>query len=150
MTIDVTEILTDSDLATTFNVIRRAETVGTNGRQTTTNTTFSNVVGVVTAIGPNDLDRQDGYEKNYRSISVVTKFNLRGASTGYQPDIIFWRGTNYVVRAIDNYPQFGQGFYQVECTSMDQIDDALTTGLKPQLSFNLINNSEYVGVIYAS
>ena len=120
--LDVSELLIDPDLADTFTVNRRTETIGTNGRTTIASKLLRGITGVVTAISPSDLDRADGYQVMTRSISVVTKFRLKGEVTGSQPDIVIWRGDNYVVKHVDNYPQFGHGFIQAECTSMDRTD----------------------------
>lgn len=145
--LDVSEVLTDPDIATTFDVRRRAETVGTNGRSATSDTLFRNVVGVVTAIGPSDLERADGYQVTPRRISVVTKFRLRGEVTGFQPDVVVWRGSNYLVKAVDPYPQFGNGFVQAECSSMDKTDPALEPPAPGQFAFNIAAQSGLVGVV---
>ncbi len=142
--LDVTEILNDPDFVDTFTVQRRSEVIGVNGRSQQTVQTFSNVVGVVTAIGPSDLDRQDGYQTMRRSISIVTKFRIQGEATGIQPDIIVWRGDNFVVKSLEPYPQFGVGFVQVECTSMDQTDVPLLAPTPPALQFNQPSNSQYL------
>ena len=120
--LDVSEILTDPDFADKFNVRRRSETVDTHGRSTVAEQLFSQVVGVVTAISPSDLDRREDYQAMTRSISIVCQFRLRGETDGGQPDIVVWRGNNYIVKHIDPYPQFGRGFIQAECSSMDRVD----------------------------
>ena len=144
--LDVTSLLADPDLTDTFTVLRRVETVGTNGRSTTSSQTFVNVVGVVTAIGPSDLDRKDDYQSMSRSISIVTKFRMQGEVTGAQPDIVVWRGDSYVVRSIDLYPQFGPGFVQVECTSMDRTDVAMPGTPSAAVKYNQASNSQYIPV----
>lgn len=145
--LDVTQILTDPDLVDIFDVIRRQETVDNTGTSVVTPTTFSRVIGVVTSIGPSSLDRSENYQTFTRSISVVTKFPLRGETTGYQPDIVYWRGDSFVVKAIDPYPQFGPGFWQAECTSMDKTDAALDVVPQAPLSFSLAGNSGYLALM---
>lgn len=122
--LDVTDVLFDPDLTDTFTVERRVETVGSNGRSTTSVTAFSGL-GVVTSAGPNDLARLDDSQRMGRVISIVTAANLRGAVNGYQPDVIQWRGNRFVIATIDNYPQFGSGFTQAICVGMDLVDAAL-------------------------
>lgn len=120
--LDVSDIVTDPDFADRFTVVRRTETVGDYGRSTIVEQLFANTIGVVTMGSPNDLDRREDYQNFTRSITVVTRFALRGAVTGYQPDIIEWRGTRHVVKHAAPYPQFGRGFYQAECSSMANMD----------------------------
>ena len=120
--LDVSDIVTDPDFADKFKVIRRKELVDAYGRVTTSDQIFRNVVGVVTMSSPNDLERQADYQNFTRSISVVTRFAMQGEVTGYQPDIIEWRGTRHLVKVCQPYPQFGRGFYQVECSSMANTD----------------------------
>ena len=145
--LDVTPLLLDPDMTDIFTVLRRTEVVGVNGRSTVVPQTFPRVHGVVTAIGPSDLDRKDDYQQMARSISIVTKFRLQGEVTGAQPDIVVWRGDNYLVRSLEPYPQFGPGFVQVECTSMDRTDVAFPSATEePGLRFNVATNSQYLPI----
>ncbi len=121
--LDVDSVLLDPDFLDNFIVQRRMETVDNNGYSQLSTTSYT-AVGVVNPIAPNDLDRQAGYQVMGRTISVVTKFALRGEVTGEQPDIVLWRGNHYVVKAINLYPQYGAGFIEAECTSMDRVDTA--------------------------
>lgn len=141
--LDVSEILNDPDLVDRFDVVRRMETVGTNGRSTTSSQTFKGIIGVVTASSPNDIDRQENYQAMPRIISVVTKFRLRSIVNNEQPDIVVWRGSNYLVRQIDQYPQFGNGFVQAECASMDKTDPALDPAAPGQMAFNQAANTVF-------
>jgi len=144
--LDVSSILLDPEFVDSFNVIRRAQVMDAHGRAVITNQTFSNTIGVVTANSPSDLDRRDDYEGMTRSISVVCQFHLRGETTGYQPDIIFWRGDNYLVRHVDSYPQFGSGFFQAEATSMDKTDNAFEPALTGRMIFNQPLNAVNLGI----
>jgi hypothetical protein len=120
--LDVTELLTDPDFMDLFDVIRRLEVPGANGVMTTQDTTYKGVGGVVTASTPSDLERAEDYQTMTRSISVVTKFQLQGEVTGYQPDIVVWRGTYHIVKHVAPYPHFGAGFVEVECSSLRNTD----------------------------
>ena len=121
--LDVSDITVDPDFADRFTVVRRQETVDGFGRAGVSERLFHKVVGVVTIGSPNDLDRKEDYQNFTRSITVVTRFAVQGAVTGYQPDIIEWRGTRHLVKHSAPYPQFGKGFYQVECSSMANMDN---------------------------
>lgn len=139
--LDVTQILTDPDLADSFAVKRRTQVIDAHGRTTTTDQLIPGVIGVVTAISPSDLDRREDYQAMSRSISVVTKFHLRGEVTGYQPDIVVWKGDNYLVKHVNNYPHFGPGFMEAECSSMDKTDLPFEPQAPGGLTFNQASNA---------
>lgn len=140
--LDISAVLQDPELTDLVTVRRRLEAVDNFGRPGLTETVFPNVVAVVTSSNPNDLNRQDpDLESASRTISVITKFRMRGQVKDYLPDVVVWRGNNFVVAYIDLYPQFGNGFYQVICTSMDRNDSAMELILNGQLAFNLNTNS---------
>lgn len=120
--LDVTAVLFDPDFADKFNVIKRVETVGANGRSVTANQTILNVIGVITAGNQNDLNRREDFQAMTRSISVVTKFRLQGEVQGRQPDLILWLGDYFIVKHTENYSRFGAGFIQAECESIDRVD----------------------------
>jgi len=142
--LDVTQILNDADFASPFTVLRRLETVDSFGRSGVTETRMR-AVGTITANSPSDLDRREDYQNMTRSITVVTRFPLRGETAGYQPDVILWQGSNYVVKHVDIYAHFGPGFFQVECSSMDKVDPSVIQNmLNLQTSFNTVANSQYL------
>lgn len=127
--LDVTLPLTDPDFAADFTVIRRVETIGANGRNTFVTTTKPGVIGVVTSGSGNDLERRDAFEVQGRAITVVTRYPLQGEVTGSQPDIIYWRGSFYLVKRVDPYGHFGPGFYEAECESTNYTDPEILPGL---------------------
>ncbi len=120
--LDVAFILTDPDLASSFDVIRRTETVGTNGRGTLTTKTAHCAIGVITMASGNTLERAAAYQVMGRVISVVTQFELQGEVTGRQPDLVYWMGSYYIVKECDIYGHFGQGFYEAICVSTNYTD----------------------------
>lgn len=139
--LDVSSVLFDADFADRFTVRRRTETLDIHGRSTVQNQDTPNVIGVVTANSPSDLDRREDYQNMTRSIGIVTQFRLRGETTSTQPDIVIWRGSNYLVKHVDPYPQFGKGFMQAECSSMDRVDPPFDPAVSGQVSFNQSQNA---------
>ena len=114
--LDVSDLTLDPDFADTFTVTRRKEAYD-HGRVSTVNTVYPNVVGVVDMATPNDLKRFPEGQITGKVISIVTRFRLMasgqiGADT-YQPDVITWRGSTYVVINVDDYSEFGQGQIEV-------------------------------------
>jgi hypothetical protein len=147
--LDISEVLLDPDFTDNFVVTRRLEVVGTNGRSNVTQFTKP-TFGVVTAAGRNELERVPDADTYKRIIVIVTKFPLQGEVTlgngiTYKPDLVVWRGNNYLVKECDLYPQFGAGFVQAICTSEDIID----TSVFPYggMLFNQKSNSSYLGAV---
>lgn len=128
MAIDIaSDVILDPLLAERVNVTRRAESVDGNGRSQVTPTTTPNVVGVVTMYEDIELMRQEFPEMQFatRVISFISKFRTQAAVIGFQPDLITWRGDQYVVRKVSPYPQFGAGFYEAVASSIDRMDVAI-------------------------
>lgn len=124
--LDFSDLLVDPDLSDNFNVLRRAETVGTNGRTTVTETTYSGVVGVLTPSSPQDLKIVPEDQLMERHLTITTKFRLQGPSPGVLPDYVQWGGDTFVVIEIEPYTHFGGGFVKAVCGSIDTVDQPNT------------------------
>ncbi len=120
--LDVASVLLDPDLADTFTVLRRTQTISTGGIASTSPILTLPAIGVVAAATPDDLIRGDATQLMSKSITVDTIFALQGPAPGYQPDVVVWHGDNYVVTHIDDYSNFGAGFVHALCQSIDSID----------------------------
>ncbi len=120
--LDVSEVLSDSDIASKFIVRRHRETVGNNGRATVQTKSIRNVVGVITVSSPSDLKRLTEEDRTGKHLSIVTKFKMRATAPGYKPDTILWYGSEYQVKNIEPYPQYGAGFVQVIVGSIEAQD----------------------------
>lgn len=123
-TLDVSDVLLSPEFTDNYSIQRNVETVDIHGRSITTPTTTASF-GVVTMASGADLKRYPELQMLERVLSIVTKTRLQSAVNGAQPDIIIWRGDNYVVKALDPYPQYGQGFYQAIAASIDLMDAAI-------------------------
>ena len=122
--LDVTEILSDPDLADTFTVARRTDTVSATGRSTMTEVLTEDVVGVVTPGDTGSLLRKDDSSMTDRVISISTTFRLRGTGAGFQPDVIIYDGVRYTVKAVQLWNRFGQGFINAVATSGNAAEPA--------------------------
>lgn len=122
--VDVSELLFDVDFTDRFDIIRRAETISDTGRSQITSVTLKNQIGVVTSGSPNRLERLDTVDVMPRILHVVTRVQLHGPAANAKPDVIVWRGNHFVVTQIEPYPQFGRGFSQARCESIDSVDQA--------------------------
>jgi hypothetical protein len=81
--------------------------------------------GTICAATPNQLNNLPDGRSAERGISVVTQDHLKCAEAGYQPDLVVWRGSQYQVASIDNYPHLGVGFFQVVAISTTSREGAL-------------------------
>ena len=108
-----------------FQVIRRKEQVDQKGRSQITPTSF-NPIGVVCAASPNDLMRLGDYEYQGSALSIVTRFKLRGVAKqqgqNYQPDILIWNNSAYLVVTVEDYARYGSGFIQAIAVSTTYVD----------------------------
>lgn len=128
--LDVSWVVQDPMFADTFQVDRREDRVGSNGRTApTVVATFMDVVGTVTQQDPQMLMRKDDSQIIPRRIFIASTFAFRGASkdgpplpVGYQPDLVTWNGTQYVVTEVLSYQRYGGGITEVICDSMTATD----------------------------
>lgn len=115
MNLDMTDAFDEENLDTFSRVVRQ-ETL-TLGRSTLTSTQTDGLWGVVSIIGPNDLQRLPESTRFTKGISVVTQNLLEGARTvagvSYQPDLILWNGDQFLVVHVDPYGHAGSGFWQI-------------------------------------
>ena len=111
---------------------RISQTVDRNGRVVRFKTPYT-VNAVVTATGPDDLQRLPDYEMMNKSISVYCPdFRLQGPVRSAedntnnlnetQPDEIFWHGSMFVVISMQDYSGYGRGFTSAVCSSIDMVD----------------------------
>jgi hypothetical protein len=121
-TLDVSEAF-DISFMDDFTVLRRVETINQRGRLVYGEQRFG-ATGVVVPTSPNDLQRLPDYQYMNKAISIYTQCQLQGPSPGYQPDEILWHGSQYIVRAVDDYAGYGRGFLMCICLSIDHVDPA--------------------------
>lgn len=124
--LDMSAALTDPFLVDSFSVVRRQETVNNSGISTVTPATTTPVYGIVYPSDENDLRRLPDSDIFAKAITVITKFALRGESetegTSFKPDLVVWNGDNFLVRLVDDYSNYGSGYIQAVCTSIDLVD----------------------------
>lgn len=128
--LDVSFVTQDPMFADTFDVSRRQDVVGANGRTVPTVVeTYPGVVGTVTQQDAGTLMRREEGQLIPRRIFVASTFAFRGVSKegpplpdGYQPDLVDWNGTTYVVTEVMSYQRFGRGHTQAVCESMTAVD----------------------------
>lgn len=151
--LDVNDLILDPEVAATgFQVLRRRETVTDQGRTSVNIATYA-AFGSIVPSGDNSLIREEGYGIGAKTINVITNFWLRHqAQDGpggyrYQPDIVVWNGNKYLVKAVNDYSQFGQGFVEAECSSMDMIDQTPSGNPAAEMNFEMPWNSDQVAIL---
>ena len=133
--IDVSELLIDPDFVGCpalnptdgITVIRRQEVISQTGRVTTPKNVYYQ--GVLASVQPQSdapMIRGPDQQNLPGLIEVHTMFRLRGISPGYQPDLVVWNGTTFVVNKLYNWSRYGKGFVMAECSSMDNLDQPPT------------------------
>jgi hypothetical protein len=120
--LDVTIVLTSPMFMDTFTVVRRESGVNAQGRTAVIETQIP-TTGVVQPSGANTQERPKDYATGRKSCLVITKFRLRQQTQGYLPDLVLWRGDDYLVETVEDYTNYGNGFVQAYCTSQDLQDE---------------------------
>lgn len=123
--IDVTDVLLSLDIAAqSFSVVRRQETVNDFGEGVKGATVLGPFIGACQPLGDNSLLREESYTTGKNGLTVWSPFRLFSASrkadgTTYQPDLILFDGNYYIVRVLNEWTQWGEGFVQAECIGFD-------------------------------
>jgi hypothetical protein len=123
-TLDVSDVLLCEEFTDDYVIKRASQSTDDHGRVVETEQSIDSF-GVVTTASGSDLQRYPDMQLIDRVLSIVTKTRLQSATKNNSADIIIWRGNNYVVKYVDPYPQYGQGFYQVIVASIDLMDEAI-------------------------
>lgn len=154
-TIDVNEVILGGDIAgEPFVVIRRQEIVGDDGFAQQIESRLTGMVGAIAPVGDNSLVRQDAYTSQNETLQVVTTFMLRGATQNgilqsWQPDLVLWQNSYYLVQVVNNYSQYGRGFIHAECMSFNYNGPPPSQRIMPggQLDFQQPLNSGIIGAL---
>jgi len=106
--LDVSDVLSDPDFSTSLVLLDRAEVVDTDGFAVSSvvETPFS---GVVTSESGRNLQRTPEASRSLGGIMVHTQVTL------VEGDEIRWKGATYTVRTVDDYSEYGGGFYAAIC-----------------------------------
>lgn len=124
--LDVSFMLSDPMLSDLITVTRRADTVDQKGReQVRVEQVSPNISAVITQEPPDLLHRTPEDEMVPRKIFGATSFAVRGASSGKQPDIITWAGSDYLVIQVLPYSRFGGGTYEFVAQTFTATDPAV-------------------------
>jgi|KBSMisStandDraft_5_1062788.scaffolds.fasta_scaffold218774_4 hypothetical protein len=115
--LDVSDIPLCDEFSDRFDVLRRPETLDHHGRSATSQVVAS-ARGTIYPTGDNSLVRMADFEAGRKTLTIVTTYRLQQASPGHQPDLILYRGTEYVISRVEDYSQYGAGFIVAEASSI--------------------------------
>lgn len=122
--LDVSDVLTDPMFAQQLVVKRRVETVGTNGRGSVSITTVTPAPwGVIIPQSDSPLVRGPDQQHLPALIQVHTEYRLRSLEPDAQPDIVVWRGADYIVNRIYPFTDYGAGFMCADCSMLTHVGD---------------------------
>ena len=116
--IDVTDLLTDTDIANQTVVITRALRKTVNG-VTTDAPYVATTYGSITPASGAALQQFPEEQRLLAHIMVIVPVRLIPLSYTNAPDRILYNGQNYRVMTVQDYGEFGSGFYVGTC----QLDD---------------------------
>jgi hypothetical protein len=120
-TLDVSDIPTCAEFGDRFDVIRRPEAISQSGRSVVSQVTAT-AYGTIYPTGDNSLQRQADYELGRKTLTCVTPYRLQQVAPGYQPDLVLYRGNQYVVSGIEDFSQYGAGIVVAQLSSILAID----------------------------
>jgi hypothetical protein len=115
--IDVSELLSDPDFVQDFTVIRYTRSM-VNGRVVDTSGSFPAVGSIQPSSGAT-LRLLPEAERLGSFITVVTQTKLQPLTTTNAPDVVQWHGNNFRVRTVNDWSDYGQGFYSAVCEMTD-------------------------------
>lgn len=128
--LDVNDVLLDPMFSTLFNVRRRQETIGDNGRTVLNEEVFENQRGIITWQDARIVQREDGV-MTPQAINIATPFSLRDASFGFQPDVIVWQSEEYRITSIKPWRHLGRGWTRASAESTRVTNSPPPTGALP-------------------
>ena len=147
--INVTPLLFDSYIAgEKFTVYRRTEAVNSYGESIVAGQVYPSVIGQVSPIGPNNLLREPSFTSTEKSIYVITNFPLTKGSLDnngntYQPDLVQWKNSFYIVCRTEDYSKYGAGFVAAVCEVFDW--EVRITDIPPQVeNFLITSDGQFV------
>lgn len=113
--IDVTELLTDPDFATTITVYRTTQSVNNFGEAVSSVASTSVTAVVVAGVG-DTMTRTLDYDMIAGGITIYSIFQLTaGDEAGAVADEVIYDNKRYIVKNLSDWSQFGIGFTVAEC-----------------------------------
>src|SRR3954466_5186053 len=98
--LDVSELMSDPDLCSTFVVTRAQQTIDDKGRGGLGGSTTRTIIGVVLPASGRTMNIMPDLTNVNGVIEIWTKYRLEGPSDTTQADIITWQGRRYIINVV--------------------------------------------------
>jgi hypothetical protein len=112
----------NAEFADRFDVITRPETISQSGRSIPSQVRVPGIYGTIYATGDNSLTRVADFEHGRKTLTICTKHRLQMAAPGFQPDVVLYRGNQFVVTNVKDWSPYGAGYIEAECSSILALD----------------------------
>jgi len=119
--LDVSELMSDPDFISPFQVIRSGETIDVHGRTLLAPQPTKKIFGVIFPISARTMNMLADAINVNGAIEIYTKFRLEGSSKTTQADTVFWQNNTYVVANVQSLTHFGLGFVHAVCQLKDLV-----------------------------
>ena len=120
--LDVSDVPICAEFSDVIQVQQRPETISQYGRSQVSTSAPIAVLATIYPTGDNSLQRQTDHQFGRKTLTVVTPYRLRTSSPGAQPDYVFYRGNIFIVTEVRDFSQYGAGFVEEVCSSVESID----------------------------
>ena len=116
--LDVSEVLDDPMFQDQFIVISSSRTINANGVAVDSGPTYNPPCFGVIIPNKSTLQRLDDGSRLAASIDVYTRTNLTAGYKfddvkSFNADILVWKNRKYVVSGVEDWSDYGCGFYHV-------------------------------------
>ena len=118
--LDMTEVLLSPEFQDTFSYVRSSRTINVNGVAVDNAPVILQAKGVVVP-DPSSLTRQSDGSRVSDAIDIYTQEALTEGynvddTNSINADVATWNGRQYVVGAVSDFSNFGQGFFHANAT----------------------------------
>ncbi len=124
--LDVNDVITDPDFAQDFTVVRFVRTVSAQGLTIDSPGLFA-TYGVILPLSGAQLAMLPEAERVGSYITVITPFKLVALSATTAPDHVQWHGQDYLIRSVNDWTDWGQGFV----SAIGQLTGAMVADASP-------------------
>lgn len=118
--LDLSELMSDPDLADVITVIRNVETVNEQGDSVLTKSYLHDISAVVIPNSGQQLMMLDDGSRISDAITVYSKTKLMAATNTRSADRVIWNCQIYMVKLSKDYGRFGEGFYVANCEMLGE------------------------------
>lgn len=121
--LDTSELLSDPDFSSKFDLIRTVQVVGDDGRVINTPTTTFGIIGVVQPASGQAQKMLPEGAYAIGSITVYTKYPVKQVMDGFAADQIVFLSALYTIETVNSWESYGEGYFMAICTLKDLVDE---------------------------